>query len=169
MCVSQIHLSFSLEMSERDGEEAKKATERNVILRMMLNLLLSFATIIGKTKDAELKYGVYKMLYQHYNAATVVFRFLRLQYFELEGEALTQQALIDRITKHYMQEVRKKDDISHLVHIGIYIYILQGVIQMYSVVLGLEVLGNPVGFVRGLKTGTVALFYHPIQVHLCTH
>ena len=49
-------MSFSLEMSERDGEEAKKATERNVILRMMLNLLLSFATIIGKTKDAELKY-----------------------------------------------------------------------------------------------------------------
>lgn len=43
-------------MSEHDGEEAKKATERNVLLRMMLNLLLSFATIIGKTKDAELKY-----------------------------------------------------------------------------------------------------------------
>ena len=35
---------------------------------------------------------------------------------------------------------------------------------MYSVVLGLEVLGNPVGFVRGLKTGTVGLFYYPIQV-----
>ena len=37
---------------------------------------------------------------------------------------------------------------------------------MYSVVLGLEVLGNPVGFVRGLKKGTVGLFYHPLQV-LC--
>ena len=35
---------------------------------------------------------------------------------------------------------------------------------MYSVVLGLEVLGNPVGFVRGLKKGTVGLFYHPLQV-----
>ncbi|CAI8013913.1 Vacuolar protein sorting-associated protein 13C [Geodia barretti] len=41
--------------------------------------------------------------------------------------------------------------------------IWQGVIQMYSVVLGLEVLGNPVGFVRGLKKGTVGLFYHPLQ------
>ena len=36
---------------------------------------------------------------------------------------------------------------------------------MYSVVLGLEVLGNPVGFVRGLKTGAVGLFYHPLQVY----
>jgi vacuolar protein sorting-associated protein 13A/C len=34
---------------------------------------------------------------------------------------------------------------------------------MYSVVLGLEVLGNPVGFVRGLAEGTVGLFYHPFQ------
>ena len=44
--------------------------------------------------------------------------------------------------------------------------IWQGVIQMYSVVLGLEVLGNPVGFVRGLKKGTVGLFYHPLQVYV---
>lgn len=35
---------------------------------------------------------------------------------------------------------------------------------MYRVVLGLEVLGNPVGFVKGLKEGTVGLFYHPFQV-----
>ena len=41
----------------------------------------------------------------------------------------------------------------------------QGVVQMYSVVLGLEVLGNPVGFVRGLTSGTVGLFYHPLQVY----
>ena len=33
------------------------------------------------------------------------FLLFRLQYFELEGEALTQQTLMDRITKHYMQEV----------------------------------------------------------------
>ena len=36
---------------------------------------------------------------------------------------------------------------------------------MYSIVLGLEVLGNPVGFIKGLKEGTVNLFYHPIQVN----
>jgi hypothetical protein len=50
-----IHLSFSLEMSDSDGREAKKMTERNVLLTMILNVLTSFATIVGKTKDAELK------------------------------------------------------------------------------------------------------------------
>ena len=43
---------------------------------------------------------------------------------------------------------------------------LQAALQLYRVVLGLEVLGNPVGFVKGLKDGTVGLFYHPIQVFL---
>ena len=52
---SQIHLSFSLEMSDKEGREAKKATETNIFLSMIFNVLLSFATIIGKTKDAELK------------------------------------------------------------------------------------------------------------------
>ena len=36
---------------------------------------------------------------------------------------------------------------------------------MYSIFLGLEVLGNPVGFVKGLKDGAIGLFYQPIQVH----
>lgn len=35
---------------------------------------------------------------------------------------------------------------------------------MYSIVLGLEVLGNPVGFIKGFKDGAISLFYHPIQV-----
>ena len=35
---------------------------------------------------------------------------------------------------------------------------------MYSIVLGLEVLGNPVGFIKGLKDGAIGLFYQPIQV-----
>ncbi|XP_064396100.1 intermembrane lipid transfer protein VPS13C-like isoform X3 [Halichondria panicea] len=67
---------------------------------------------------------------------------LRLGYFELDEVALTQTGLLSRIQKHYTQ---------------------QAVLQLYSVVLGLEVLGNPVGFVKGLKDGTINLFYHPIQ------
>ena len=42
----------------------------------------------------------------------------------------------------------------------------QGVINMYKVILGLEVLGNPVGFVKGLKQGAVGLFYQPFEVLL---
>lgn len=36
--------------------------------------------------------------------------------------------------------------------------------HFYSVVLGLEVLGNPVGFVRGLAGGARGIFYHPLEV-----
>ena len=43
---------------------------------------------------------------------------------------------------------------------------LQAAIQMYSIVLGLEVLGNPVGFIKGLAGGAIGLFYQPIQVSM---
>ena len=45
---------------------------------------------------------------------------------------------------------------------------------MYNVVLGLEVLGNPAGFIKGLKEGAVGLFYQPFEVlldqsHACVY
>ena len=36
--------------------------------------------------------------------------------------------------------------------------------HFYSVVLGLDVLGNPAGFIRGLAGGTKGIFYHPLEV-----
>jgi hypothetical protein len=39
----------------------------------------------------------------------VVFFAFRLGYFQLEEVAYTQAALTDRITKHYVQQVWKKD------------------------------------------------------------
>ena len=53
----QIHLSFSLEMSHSDGQEAKKVTDMNIMLSTIFNFITSFAAIVGKTKDAELKYA----------------------------------------------------------------------------------------------------------------
>lgn len=35
---------------------------------------------------------------------------------------------------------------------------------MYVLVLGLDVLGNPFGLIRGLSEGVEAFFYEPIQV-----
>ena len=35
---------------------------------------------------------------------------------------------------------------------------------MYVLVLGLDVLGNPFGVIRGLATGIEDLFYEPYQV-----
>lgn len=37
---------------------------------------------------------------------------------------------------------------------------------MYKILFGLEMLGNPVGFITGLKDGAFGLFYYPIQVNL---
>lgn len=36
--------------------------------------------------------------------------------------------------------------------------------QMYVLVLGLDVLGNPFGLIRGLSEGVEAFFYEPFQV-----
>jgi vacuolar protein sorting-associated protein 13A/C len=42
-------------------------------------------------------------------------------------------------------------------------YISQSVFQVYAVILGLDVIGNPVSFVRGFAGGTVDLFYEPVK------
>ena len=50
---------------------------------------------------------------------------------------------------------------------------LQFLKQMYVLVLGLDVLGNPFGLIRGLSEGVEAFFYEPFQVthtyHTHTH
>ena len=43
-------------------------------------------------------------------------------------------------------------------------YTNQGIKQLYVLVLGLDVIGNPFGFVRGVSTGVKDFFYEPYQV-----
>ena len=43
------------------------------------------------------------------------------------------------------------------------IFTLQAIKQMYVLVLGLDVLGNPFGLLRGMATGIEDLFYEPYQ------
>ena len=46
--------------------------------------------------------------------------------------------------------------------------LFQAIKQMYVLVLGLDVLGNPFGLLRGLSEGIEDLFYEPYQViYLC--
>ncbi|XP_017049520.1 vacuolar protein sorting-associated protein 13 [Drosophila ficusphila] len=66
----------------------------------------------------------------------------RLAFFEREYQFFTQQQLINEITSHYTGQALK---------------------QLYVLVLGLDVLGNPYGLVVGLKTGVQDLFYEPFQ------
>lgn len=44
------------------------------------------------------------------------------------------------------------------------LFLLQFLKQMYVLVLGLDVLGNPFGLIRGFSEGVEAFFYEPFQV-----
>lgn len=44
-------------------------------------------------------------------------------------------------------------------------YVSQLIKQLYVLVLGLDVLGNPFGLVSGFKQGVEDLFYEPFQVY----
>ncbi|KAI5632186.1 SHR-binding domain of vacuolar-sorting associated protein 13 domain-containing protein [Phthorimaea operculella] len=66
----------------------------------------------------------------------------KLSYYERNYEFLSQRELISQVQSHYMG---------------------QGLKQMYVLVLGLDVIGNPYGLVIGLKKGVEDLFYEPFQ------
>ena len=55
--------------------------------------------------------------------------------------------------------------IRHWISIVYTLFVLQAIKQMYVLVLGLDVLGNPFGVIRGLATGIEDLFYEPYQVN----
>ncbi|XP_017782476.1 PREDICTED: vacuolar protein sorting-associated protein 13C isoform X2 [Nicrophorus vespilloides] len=66
----------------------------------------------------------------------------KLAYFQREYNFLTQRQLIREATAHYMGQTVK---------------------QLYVLVFGLDVIGNPYGLVLGISQGVEDLFYEPIQ------
>jgi len=70
-----------------------------------------------------------------------------LGYFERQSTFLTQRQLMGEVQSHYTQQAVK---------------------QLYVLVLGLDVIGNPFGLVLGLTQGVGDLFYEPFQVHFLT-
>ncbi|XP_077456591.1 intermembrane lipid transfer protein VPS13A isoform X1 [Stigmatopora argus] len=66
----------------------------------------------------------------------------KLAFFELNFRFCTTQQLQSEVIRHYSKQAIK---------------------QMYVLVLGLDVLGNPFGLIRGLSAGVEALFYEPYQ------
>ncbi|TNN62598.1 Vacuolar protein sorting-associated protein 13A [Liparis tanakae] len=73
----------------------------------------------------------------------VVFKYERmLAFFELTFQFCTTQQLQWEVIRHYSKQAIK---------------------QMYVLVLGLDVLGNPFGLIRGLSEGVEAFFYEPYQ------
>ncbi|XP_062310041.1 LOW QUALITY PROTEIN: vacuolar protein sorting-associated protein 13A [Osmerus eperlanus] len=66
----------------------------------------------------------------------------KLAFFELTFQFRTHQQLQWEVIRHYSKQAIK---------------------QMYVLVLGLDVLGNPFGLIRGLSEGVEAFFYEPYQ------
>lgn len=66
----------------------------------------------------------------------------KLSYYERNYEFLSQKELIDQVQNHYKGQALK---------------------QLYVLVLGLDVIGNPYGLVVGLTKGVEDLFYEPFQ------
>ncbi|XP_013913637.1 PREDICTED: vacuolar protein sorting-associated protein 13C-like [Thamnophis sirtalis] len=65
-----------------------------------------------------------------------------LAFFEIRYQFYKRNELLWRVIGHYRGQFLK---------------------QMYILVLGLDVLGNPFGLIRGLSEGVEALFYEPFQ------
>ena len=66
----------------------------------------------------------------------------RLAFFERDYQFLTQRQLVSECVSHYVGQAVK---------------------QLYVLVLGLDVIGNPYGLVIGFTTGVGDLFYEPFQ------
>jgi hypothetical protein len=66
-----------------------------------------------------------------------------LAYFQREFVFYDQQQLQNEIISHYTNQAVK---------------------QMYVLVLGLDIMGNPFGLVRDLSSGVEDLFYEPFRV-----
>nr|XP_004662570.2 vacuolar protein sorting-associated protein 13C isoform X1 [Jaculus jaculus] len=66
----------------------------------------------------------------------------KLAYYEIRYQFYRRDQLMWSVVRHYSEQFLK---------------------QMYVLVLGLDVLGNPFGLVRGLSEGVEALFYEPFQ------
>ena len=66
----------------------------------------------------------------------------KLEYFERKNVLLENSELISLAIDHYTNQVLK---------------------QIYLLILGLDVIGNPVGLVMGIQRGVGDLFYEPIQ------
>ncbi|KHJ44017.1 hypothetical protein D918_05710 [Trichuris suis] len=67
---------------------------------------------------------------------------LKLAYFERRSVFMSKNTLISEASGHYVKQV---------------------IMQLYVLVLGLDVIGNPFGLIRDLSTGVEQFFYEPIQ------
>lgn len=104
-----------------------------------IKLHLSFS--LGGIPSFQL-FGVLNLLMRSAGVTLTEFKdvVLRIDFFERKNVFLDRQELISAATSHYIRQVLK---------------------QFYVIVLGLDVIGNPVNLVLGLKQGMGDFFYEP--------
>jgi vacuolar protein sorting-associated protein 13A/C len=70
-------------------------------------------------------------------------KYFRLNFYERKNDRYTITRLTKEISDHYQNQFLR---------------------QIHVVVLGLDVLGNPFGVIRGVKEGVESFFYEPYKV-----
>ncbi|CAF5218434.1 unnamed protein product, partial [Rotaria magnacalcarata] len=88
------------------------------------------------------KYPVADFLLRTSNVAEVEDVILRLGYYEQAHGRYTITKLANEVSSHYQNQFMK---------------------QVHVLVLGLDVLGNPFGVIRGIAEGVESLFYEPYR------
>ncbi|CAF4656530.1 unnamed protein product [Rotaria sp. Silwood1] len=108
-----------------------------------LKIHVSFS-MHGSNPSEELlnEYPLVGFLLQTLNVAEVQDVILRLGYYERNNEKLTTTKLTNEVSSHYQNQFMK---------------------QLHVLVLGLDVLGNPLAVIRGLAHGVESFFYEPYK------
>ena len=131
-----------------DSEEINDESE--VILSRAYYDLIHFSPIkvhvsfsLGGVSSFQV-FGVLDLLLRSAGVTLTEFKDVtfKIDFFERKNILLDNQQLISQATTHYMRQVLK---------------------QFYVIVLGLDVIGNPVGLVLGLKQGVGDFFYEPFM------
>ncbi|CAF3681386.1 unnamed protein product [Rotaria sordida] len=88
------------------------------------------------------EYPLVGFLLQTLNVVEVQDVILRLGYYERNNEKFTTTKLTNEVSSHYQNQFMK---------------------QLHVLVLGLDVLGNPLAVIRGLAEGVESFFYEPYK------
>ncbi|CAM4829563.1 unnamed protein product, partial [Rotaria magnacalcarata] len=108
-----------------------------------LKIHVSFSMHGSKPSEELLaEYPLVGFLLRTLNVAEVQDVILRLGYYERNHDKFTTTKITKEVTAHYQNQFMK---------------------QIHVLVLGLDVLGNPLGVIRGLAEGVESFFYEPYK------
>ena len=129
-------------------EEENFAEASELVLQKNFYDLIHFSPIkvhvsfsLGGVSSWEML-GMFDLLIKSAGVTLTEFKdvLFRIDFFERKNSLMANDELISEATSHYVRQVLK---------------------QFYVIVLGLDVIGNPVGLVMGLGQGFGDLFYEP--------